>query len=390
MLKKITSEVGDMEYGDYNIILITLDGLRKDRIDLCSTLKSLLKKSIYFSKMITVSPYTLASLHALFSGMYPSRNGVNAYYNMFKFKKDEIITLPELLQKAGFYTCCDIISDVIIPSKGFDERNIFDEKTVDFVKRHTELIHKLSKRKFFLFLHYTEPHKHLVDEVIQKYKNKNDDEYYNAIKENNDRYDSYLPALDKYVSSILNTLNDLHLSNKTIVIFHADHGTSVGEKKGEKFYGVFTYDYTINVFSIMQIPGLPPKHIDYQCRTIDLYPTITDLAGINSKKLDKRIQGETLLQFIFGKENDDREVFVETGGLYGPWPSPQRHNVFCIRTKNKKLIYNDTPKTWEFYDLTSDPCELHNKFDENIPEILEMKKKLIYYLEENEIVTNLT
>lgn len=375
---------------DYNIILVTLDGLRKDRIEFCPTLKSLMDESIYFSKMITVSPYTLTSLHAIFSGMYPSKNGVNAYYNMFKFKKDEIITLPELLQKNGFYTCCDIISEIIIPSKGFDERNIFDEKTVNFTKRHTNLIRKLAKKKFFLFLHYTEPHKHLVDEVIQKYKNKNDDAYYQAIKENNDRYDSYLPALDKYVSSILNTLGNLMLLNKTIVIFHADHGTSVGEKKGEKFYGVFVYDYTINVFSIIKIPNIPHKHIDYQCRTIDLYPTVAELAGINLKQLNKKVQGKTLLPFISEKEKDDREVFVETGGLYGPWPSPERHNVFCIRIKNKKLIYNDTPQTWEFYDLTNDPYEHDNKFDENIPEVLEMKKRLFHYLKENEIRTNLT
>lgn len=134
-----------MEFnGKYNIILITLDGLRKDKIDLSSSLKSLIKESVYFSNMITVSPYTLASLHSIFSGMYPSRNGVDAYYNMFKFKNDEIVTLPEILQTKGYYTCCDIISDVIIPKKGFNERNIFDESNIDFKKRHAELIQKLS------------------------------------------------------------------------------------------------------------------------------------------------------------------------------------------------------------------------------------------------------
>lgn len=375
--------------GDYNIILVTLDGLRKDKIKLCPTLKSLSDSSIYFSNMITVSPYTLASLHSIFSGMYPSRNGVNAYYNMFKFKKNEIITLPELLQKNDYYTCCDIISDVIIPSKGFDERNIFDEKTVDFNKRHTDLIRKLSNKKFFLFLHYTEPHKHLVDEVIQKYKNVEDDRYYQAQKENNTRYDSYLPALDNYVSNILTTLNELHISDNTIIIFHADHGTSIGEKKGEKFYGVFVYDYTINVFSIIKIPNTQHKQIVYQCRTIDLYPTIAELAGFSISQLDQKIQGETLFKFISGNEKNDREVFVETGGLYGPWPSPNKHNVFCVRMNDKKLIYNDTPQTWEFYDLKNDPCELDNIFDKTSPDVIKMKERLLFYLEENQINTNL-
>ena len=49
----------------------------------------------------------------------------------------------------------------------------------------------------------------------------------------------------------------------------------------------------------------------------------------------------------------NREVFVETGGLYGPWPSPHKHNVFCIKFDNGKLIYNDTPQTWEFYAQTN-------------------------------------
>ena len=103
--------------------------------------------------MNTVAPYTFASLHAIFSGMYPSKNGVNGYYNIFKFKKDKITTFPELLQKAGYYTSYDIIDDSVIPSQGFDEKNVFDEKTVNFKERHVDMIKELStKKKFFLFL----------------------------------------------------------------------------------------------------------------------------------------------------------------------------------------------------------------------------------------------
>ena len=81
--------------------------------------------------MNTVAPYTFASLHSVFSGLYPSKHGVNGYYNIFKFKK-EVTTLSELLQKNGYFTSYDIIDDSVIPSQGFDEKNVFDEKTVDF------------------------------------------------------------------------------------------------------------------------------------------------------------------------------------------------------------------------------------------------------------------
>ena len=60
---------------------------------------------------------------------------------------------------------------------------------------------------------------------------------------------------------------------------------------------------------------------------------------------------------------EEKPSFIETGGLYGPWPSPKKHNVFAIRFNQKKLIFNDTPETWEFYDLVDDPNEEKNLYD---------------------------
>jgi arylsulfatase A-like enzyme len=374
---------------NYNIILINLDGLRRDKIESCPTLNSLANDSYYFSKMNTVAPYTFASLHAIFSGMYPSRNGVNGYYNIFKFKKNQITTLTEFLQNNNYYTCCDVIDNSVLPEQGFDEFNVFDEETVDFKKRHSELISKLSqKSKFFLFLHFTETHKHLVRAIVQKYKQaENDDDYFRSQNENNERYNSYLPSCDDYVQTILDSIKNNNIDKKTMLIFFSDHGTSIGEKKGEKFYGVYAYDYTLNVFCILHYPGITPKIINKQCRTIDVMPTILELVESQIPS-DSKIQGESLLSLV-ADASLDREVFVETGGLYGPWPSPKKHNVFCIKKNNKKLIYNDVPQTWEFYNLVSDPSELDNIYDKNSEEIKEIKIILLNYFKENNIYTNI-
>jgi len=375
-----------------NIIFVTLDGFRKDKLDLCPILKSYANSSILFSTMITVAPYTLAAHHAIFSGMYASRNGVNAYYNMFKFKKHEIQTLPEILTKQGYYTSCDIIDDVVIPTKGFDEVNVFDEKTVDFKKRHTELIHRLAKKEqFFLFLHYTEPHKNYVVDIVQKYKDKeHQDDYFNAKNENNARYSSYIPELDNYVSKILQAIKESNISEKTTVIFQADHGTGIGEKYGEMFYGVFVYDSTTNVFSMIHIPGHDPKKISTQCETIDLFPTILEMTQYPIEKLDSKVQGTSLFPLINGIKNEEHEAFIETGGLYGPWPSPEKHNVFAIRKNGKKLIYNDTPETWEFYNLVEDPNEQNNIYDKKLDEVNILRERLLYYLHENNINTKIS
>ena len=378
------------ELKNFNIILINLDGLRQDRVELIPSLNKLKQNSYYFPDMKTVAPYTFASLHSIFSGMYPSRHGVNGYYNIFKFK-DSITTITQLLKKSGYYTSCDLIDESVIPKNGFDEINIFDEKTVNFSERHEEIIKKLSeKQKFFLFLHYTEIHKHLVDAVIQKYDQESiDDDYFSSQDENNQRLNSYLPYCDNYVSTLQKVLEETNIADKTILIFFSDHGTSIGEKNGEKFYGVYVYDYTLKVFCMISIPKISSKTLTNQCRTIDIFPTIAEIIGQNIDHSSVKIQGESLFSLINNPNLDDREVFVETGGLYGPWPSPTKHNVFCVRSNNKKLIYNDVPETWEFYDLKNDPDELDNIYSENSEEIIFFRQRLIHYLNENEINTKL-
>ena len=375
---------------EFNIIAINLDGLRRDKLHLCPTLKTLSQRSFYFSQMNSVSPYTLTSLHTVVSGLYPSSNGVNAYYNIFKFKKNTITTISQLLKKLGYYTCCDINNKVLMPQQGYDEYSVYDEQTVDISKRHSDLIKKLCKKKFFLFLQNNETHNNLVKVIIKKYKEKDsDDEYFNSIEKNNSIYNSHLPTTDSYVSKILDTLNESKIFDNTILIIFSDHGTSIGEKKGEKFYGVYVYEYTLNIFSIIRIPGQTPKEINKQCRIIDLFPTIAEIAGVRKEQFDDK-QGESLFSLINNPDAKDREVFVETGGLYGPWPSPKKHNVFCIKMNQKKLIYNDTPETWEFYDLKNDPNELHNLYSKKSEEIEFFKRRLMYYFKENDIKTKLS
>ena len=375
---------------DFNILAINLDGLRRDKLFHCPTLKSLSERSYYFSKMDTVTPYTFTSLHAIFSGLYPSSNGVNAYYNMFKFKKNSLTTIPQFLKKLGYYTCCDINSKSVMPEQGYDEYLVYDEQTIDFPQRHSDLIKKLHKKKFFIFSQNTEIHNNLVRSIIERDKEKSsDDEYFNTVEENDLIYNSHLPATDSYVNRLLNTLDELGISKKTILVIFSDHGTSVGEKKGEKFYGVYVYDYTLNVFTIIHIPGQAPKKIDKQCRTIDIFPTIAEIVGAQNEQSSK-IHGESLFSFIENPNAEDREVFVETGGLYGPWPSPKKHNVFCVKINQKKLIYNDTPQTWEFYDLKNDSKELNNLYNENSEEVKFLKGRLIHYFQENNIITSIS
>ena len=55
----------------------------------------------------------------------------------------------------------------------------------------------------------------------------------------------------------------------------------------------------------------------------------------------------------------------------------------------KKIIYNMSPNTFEFYDLEKDPNENENIFDENNNEILKYKNILFNYLKKFNIQNTL-
>ena len=97
-----------------NILFILLDGSRWDRLHTSPEFMELQKKGTLLNNVITSIPYTFGSMNVIFTGLYGKENGVDAYYKMFKLK-DSVDFLPELLQKNGYYTSCDIIDEIVVP-----------------------------------------------------------------------------------------------------------------------------------------------------------------------------------------------------------------------------------------------------------------------------------
>ena len=109
-----------MEKKDLNVIFITLDGLREDRLNLMPNFSSISKKGLFFSNMISICPYTFSSMPAIFSGISPSKNGADAYYRRFKFKKDKCKTLAQYFKETGYYPFADVLNDSVLPDQGFE------------------------------------------------------------------------------------------------------------------------------------------------------------------------------------------------------------------------------------------------------------------------------
>lgn len=343
-----------------NIIMIMVDGVRHDTISKVSFYNELKRDSLFFPNLITYAPYSIASLHATLSGMYGNRNGVNGYFRSYNFDKDNCFTLAQHLKENGYYTETDLPGEGIIPKQGFDKYRVHDEFDTDFIKRHTEVLRQIkSKCPFFLFIRYGLLHVNMVKTVIKKYTDF-DEEYFSNKDKNFENYLGWVKESGNYLQAIIEKIKEFGLYEDSIIIIFTDHGASVGDRTGEKAYGVYLYDYTIRCFLYLISKNLPKGlEIRNVIRSIDIMPTIMDILKIKEKEQYKKTQGKSFLPLVYGKE-EERIAYSETGGLGGPTPSPEKHNVRAIRTNKWKLIYNETSKKKELYDLESDPHENNN------------------------------
>src|SRR3989338_8091613 len=228
-----------------NIIMIMIDGLRHDALGKIPYYNELKKEATFFSRLITYAPYTIGSLHALFSGMNGNQNGVNGYYRSYSFDKKNCFTLAQYMKEQGYYTECDLIYESIIPTQGFDKVRTHDEFKDDLTKKHSEILNQIkTKKPFFLFLDYSKIHTNLVVNVIKKYSDF-DEEYFKNKEYNLKRYLGWAEASADYLKVIIEKIKDAGLWEDSIILVFTAHGGSTGVKIGEKAYGVYLYEYTL-------------------------------------------------------------------------------------------------------------------------------------------------
>jgi len=365
-----------------------MDGARLDRIVTGKNYSNLISNSAFFPKTITYAPYTIAALHAVFSGSYGHKTGVDSYWSTPKFKKEEYKTLSLYLQQNGYYTHADVINDLVLPKIGFDSFVVHDEENDDLTIRHKLLLDEMKNKSnqnkdFFLYLHYSNIHTGIMQEVLKKYDNFSD-EYFSKKKENEKFYDGLFKKADVYLGDIISYCEKLGLNENSLIVVISDHGISIGEKIGERAYGVYCYDYTLISTALFNHHSLPHKITENQIRSVDLLPTILDILSIPIDSDYKQIDGKSLMPIIHGN-HEERIAFSQSGNPLKNKQPPKEPNVFSIRTDKWKFISNIHNNTEELYNLQNDPTEENNLIDSN-PEIsLKLREEMNNILHEGKL-----
>ena len=170
-------------------------------------------------------------------------------------------------------------------------------------------------------------------------------------------YYGMVTFIDAQVGRIRQALHDTGLSERTIVVFTSDHGELLGDH-GLLFKGPHHYDCLLRVPTIVALPNEQGQARRFKglVEQIDLSSTLLDLCGV---PLNEGMQGMSFARVLEGGETWRRDsVLVERKDLY--WMV----NMKTIRTEEWKLTRYTGERYGELYDLSNDPGEVINRWDD--------------------------
>jgi len=209
----------------------------------------------------------------------------------------------------------------------------------------------------------------LMYRLIRDYQKKNGREGFPVKTEKDLRrvianYWGLVTEVDLSVGAILNALEDLGLTDNTIVVYTSDHGDMMGAH-GLLGKGVM-YEEAVQVPWLMRIPQMGRRlHIiENRVSHIDLVPTLLDLMNINT---EISLPGQSLVPLIKGKSIEENHVFIQWNYLSKVRKSgealPAQKAFFraVISPDGWKLSLSDNDKS-QLFDLNKDPYETKNLF----------------------------
>ncbi len=341
-----------------NLLLVTIDTLRPDRLGCYSTrylqtpaIDRLAAAGVVFTRAFAHNPETLPSHTNILLGTTPLQHGV---HDNGIFRVPE--TLPNLakyLKQSGYATAAAVgafpLDSRFGLNAGFD---MYDDKygagaSLDFrfVERKAGAVVETAlawlKDKpgpWFLWVHCFDPHQPY--EPPEPY----------ATKFKSDPYSGEVAYVDASLAKLFGYLKDSGSAESTVVVITADHGQSLGEH-GETTHGYFAYNSTLWVPLIIAGPGVKPGRVDQNVCHIDIFPTVCDLLGLPKPAY---LQGVSLLPAVRGKELAPRSIYFES--LY-PYYRRGWAPLRGFIAGQKKFIDLPIP---EVYDLKTDFGETKN------------------------------
>ena len=216
------------------------------------------------------------------------------------------------------------------------------------------------------------------DKLVEKYKNL-------PVKGYRDhRYAAMIEAMDIAIGKVLKSLDDLNITEETLVIFTSDNGPfgGVGDASPLRADKGHLYEGGIRVPLIVRWPGKVEAGAVEETPVVltDLHPTILDATGLDLNSTIPN-DGHNLLPLLKGKEK------LKNRAVYWHYPNFAFHRDnrlgSAIREGDHKLIHFYDTDSVELYNLKNDIGE-KNDLSGKMPQLASrLKNKLKVWLQDS-------
>ncbi|HDS29476.1 MAG TPA: DUF229 domain-containing protein, partial [Firmicutes bacterium] len=371
------------------------------KLNTTPNLDRLASKSTVFNNAQSCSPWTVPAFSTVLSGRLPGvtgtdRNnvGISDYEDM----------LAEVFRRNGFATSA-FANIAHLQEAGFLQGYDHQWEGHDFPAGVTldaviDWIEKYRDQDFFTFIHLYDPHYPYAppEEWIEKFRdpdydgdfyyawifddhmmaqNHFDKSFWNGFSDADKKqcvalFDAEIAWMDDAIEDFLWWMRAMEIFDDSLIVVFADHGEEFGEHGGWE-HGHTQFQELVHVPFFIRMPGQTRGwRVDGVVGTADLYPTMLELFGMESKH---EPYGESLVSILKSDTpNPEREIISESM-LWGD-------ELKSITDNRFKYIYNIFTFEEQLYDLKKDPSETVN-LATRMPDIAESyREKINRYIDE--------
>jgi arylsulfatase A-like enzyme len=328
------------------VIVISVDTLRADRVSHAPNIAALGNGGAVFSQIDCQAPLTLPSHWSMMTSTYPFENRIEENGERVPAGA---VTLASVLHARGYKTAAFIGSVFLDRRMGFDQGfDFFDSPFQGATERRDGALVLRSARQWlqenrgqpmFAFVHLFDMHKPYPVS-----------------------YDAQLQYVDRLIGGFKDSLVQMGLWDRALVVLVSDHGEGLGDH-GEDSHGYFVYESTLHVPVIFHWPAGAAGHAargDEPGGLIDVAPTILDFVQVPKPET---FEGTSLLAAhsgVFAESVHARDAFG--------WAALRSFRV-------EEFKYIEAPKP-ELYDLRADPRELKNLYVKGSAKAADLRAQL--------------
>ena len=398
--------------GQYNVLFIIADDLRPwlgcyghSEIH-TPNIDQLAERGMLFNRAYCQLPLCNPSRASMLTGLRPATTGIFSNSGDFREKLPDVVDLQQHFDQNGYAT--HAIGKVVhervpfTPSPTWQVLDVPDDALTDgqTAKQAAEILTNIKDQRFFLAVGFDKPHlpfsaprkyyelyqthtfelpatadyphnapavTHNSLDLLTVYSDISEEDLPPSEEKALEFLQGYAAStsyMDAQVGRVVQQLDNLGLSQNTVIVFAGDHGFHLGEHGTWRKNTLF--EVALRSPMIISVPGQQPDRTDALAELVDIYPTLCDACQI---PIPSQLEGLSLMPVIEQPTRPWKTAAfsqLNRGGIGGR----------SIRTAQYRYTEwgNRGKRGKELYDYHADPDETVNIAD--LPENEELVTNL--------------